>query len=86
MSIVDPEVEAKFWAKLDTSAGPDGCWPWRGSIRPDGYGRLITGRRYFPVHRLSWEIHYGEIPVWKSVGRTCRLLSCGNPAHLKLVA
>lgn len=37
-----------FWAKVDTSGGPDACWLWAGSRNRGGYGvhRPHRARRY----------------------------------------
>jgi hypothetical protein len=31
MGILAPARFTRFWAKVDTSAGPGGCWRWRGT-------------------------------------------------------
>jgi hypothetical protein len=35
-------VADRFWAKVDTSAGRDGCWPWLGSTHWESAEAAIT--------------------------------------------
>lgn len=51
------------------------CWLWTGYVDKDGYGR--AGRK--GVHRLSWELHYGQIPLGTGPHGTCVLHRCDNP-------
>lgn len=76
----------RFWAKLDTSPGEYGCWPWTGSIRPTGYGEFRVSHKTRLAHRVAWELHNGPIPVpdMACVLHTCDNPPCCNPAHLFL--
>ncbi|HUW16223.1 MAG TPA: HNH endonuclease signature motif containing protein [Actinomycetes bacterium] len=75
----------RLWAKVDKSAGPDGCWPFTGSTMHNGYGHLGAGRRGDPTvaaHRVAYESAVGPIPAGMNVLHTCDNRPCCNPAHL----
>ena len=62
-----------------------GCWLWIGSIDArvsSGYGLFGKNRR---AHRVSWELHSGAIPDGLVVDHICRVRSCVNPDHLRIV-
>lgn len=61
-----------------------GCVIWLGQTR-DGYGRLKIGGRFFPVHRLAFELAHGPIPLGLFPDHVCRVRSCINAGHLELV-
>lgn len=54
---------ARFWAKVDKTSDPNGCWLWSASTK-NGYGQFTISRalpaRY--AHRIAWELMHGEIP------------------------
>ena len=84
------DPDSFLWAKVDKSAGDDGCWPYTGSTDRRGYGRpgraVVRGtetKRYY-AHRRSYEIHVGPIPDGKLIMHTCDNPPCCNPKHLRI--
>lgn len=79
-------LEQRFWAKVDRR-GPDECWLWTATVVGKGYGSMWPGG---PVgtkvyaHRLSWTLHFGEIPDGLFVCHRCDTPRCVNPTHLFL--
>jgi hypothetical protein len=76
----------QFWCHVEKSVG---CWLWKGSITASGYGQTS----YCPshgvyksirAHRVSWIIHFGEIPEGMCVCHACDTPLCVNPSHLWL--
>lgn len=65
----------------------EGCWLWVGGIMGNnGYGnfRLSTKAGCTLARRVSWEIHYGEIPSGLLVLHHCDVKLCVKPEHLFL--
>lgn len=90
------EQIARFWAKVDKSAGQDGCWPWTGGIWK-GYGYIGIDRKSERAHRVAYELEHGPIAPGLVLdhtchndtgcdgGRACLHRRCVNPAHLEPV-
>ena len=78
-------IENRFWPKVDVR-GVDDCWIWLSTLHPQGYGTIWDNDRQLQkrAHRLSWEIHYGSIPIDAVVRHLCHNTSCVNPAHLAI--
>jgi hypothetical protein len=97
----DPREADRFWALVDRSAGPGGCWLWLGA-KSKGYGRFRVQRagawKLVRAHRWSYELVHGPIPneIFPDHlchtndptcpgGETCPHRACVNPAHLEPV-
>lgn len=78
-------LAARFWAKVDKSAGLNGCWPWISSSHiGDGYGAITIDGHTCYAHRVAYELATGESPGKLWVDHTCFNHACQNPAHLRL--
>lgn len=82
----------RFWRNVDIRQKEE-CWPWVGHRNFGGYGtivvRFITPDGYrvarsMIASRVSWELHYGEIPPGVHVLHKCDNPPCVNPHHLIL--
>ena len=91
--VLIPDEIARFWAKVDKTSDPGGCWLWTAALSGVGYGVIGFGPRgsnqIFLAHRVAYAIVIGSIPdgmtldhVWD---RGCRNRHCVNPAHLEPV-
>lgn len=76
-------VIPRFWEKVQKG---EGCWNWTASTAGKGYGQLkYPGtRKQLYAHRISYELHYGDIPKGLSVMHTCDNPRCVRPEHLRL--
>ncbi len=75
----------RFWRHIEKGAG---CWLWSAALKPNGYamiGEKMRGAETkWYVHRLSWRIHFGEIPQGLDVCHHCDVRNCVRPDHLFL--
>lgn len=75
----------RFWAKVDTSGGPDACWPWVGYTAKNGYGQFRVGSekdgsaRAAYAHRVAWELTFGQIPDGVEIDHVCHNVDSSCP-------
>lgn len=79
-----PSLIDRFWASVQKTPT---CWLWTGTTC-NGYGQIAVcpaGRQVrFRAHRLSWLLHFGDLPDGLEVMHSCDEPRCCRPAHLQL--
>lgn len=75
----------RFRPKVDTSGGPDACWPWTGATTGP-YGSFKVDGKATTAHSFAKFLATGEhCPPGKAAQHTCRTPLtplCCNPAHV----
>lgn len=78
-------MERRFWAKVQKT---DSCWLWTGARHvfrgKPRYGRFRVNGKLTFTHRLSWTMHFGDIPDGLQVNHRCDVTNCIRPDHLEL--
>ena len=74
-----------YWAHVTKTQE---CWGWKGSKNPGGYGKITVRIEGRPItvsaHKLSYQLHKGEVPSSLLVLHHCDNPECTNPNHLFL--
>lgn len=77
------------WERVDTSAGPEDCWPWLSTLNSGGYGvfgKRVNGRpRQYRAHRVAYAAVHGDPGPLLVLDHLCRVRHCCNPAHMEPV-
>ena len=67
-----PTMEERFWSSVDTSGGPDACWPWTGRLSAQGYGRFSASHtEERNAHVISYTLVVGPVPEEHQVDHIC---------------
>ncbi len=81
----NPTTITRFWSKVDTSAGPDACWPWLAArFAGKEYGVFRHEGKNLRSHRVAYELSHGPVLLGFMVLHSCDNPACCNPAHLKV--
>lgn len=60
-----------------------GCWGWKNKLMDNGYAKIGMGvGKIITAHRLSWILHYGNIPNGMNVLHSCDQRDCSKISHL----
>lgn len=76
------QEQKRLWAKVDKTAGPNGCWTWTSSVMKNGYGVFQLRGKTRLAHRVIAAVNgimtTAEKPL---ICHACDNRKCCNPAH-----
>jgi len=75
-------LEQRFELYYEKGDSDDDCWEWQNVLDEWGYGQIFDEGKQRRAHRVSYELHNGEIPDDAYICHTCHNESCVNPNHL----
>jgi hypothetical protein len=78
-----PEQSEQFWTSVEVPYQPSGCWIWKGSIGPKGYGRFSIRGHNYAAHRVSRQLLVSDVTPDKQLDHLCRNRLCVNPDHVE---
>jgi hypothetical protein len=61
------------------------CHLWTGQTNNWGYGVVTIEGQKYPIHRVFFELHVGEIPEDHVIDHFCRTRTCVRPDHLQAI-
>lgn len=77
-----------FFKSIVHGESVDDCWKFIGDKAHNGYGQLHVKEGSKTInkraHKLSYELHIGDVPKGLLVLHDCDNPECCNPRHLKL--
>ncbi len=79
--MITPDVEARFWAKVDRR-GDDECWPWTASPKRV-YGSFKIGRRMWIATHVALHLAGSHRKDRLFALHSCDNPRCCNPSHLR---
>ena len=77
-------ISEKFPLYVQNYGEEGSCWIWNAQTNRDGYGVVFLQGFMKFSHRVSYELHKGEIPEGLLVRHSCDVRACVNPDHLLL--
>lgn len=81
---MSPLIVARFWSKVNVSAGFI-CWEWKAGLFKSGYGSFSIDKKSNYAHRIAYTLFKGEIPGGLHIDHMCMNKKCVNPQHLRAV-
>ena len=75
-------AEDRFWARADTSGGPEACWTWPGESMTIWDSE---NKKSVLVHHFIYRLKVGAVLPGRNITRRCENPECVNYRHLALV-
>ncbi len=81
-------LQLRLWSRVDSSGGPDVCWPWTGGGTRYGMFTYSSYGKVWTAHRVAWTLFNlqfmpSHMMAHHRVEDVCELgTKCCNPTHV----